>query len=76
MEEVDYEQEENENKKGGAVDRKIKKKGRGHNGDRSEEDKYDGRGGVFEKIEQDSKTQGPSQCKGCVCNVIYYLLVA
>ena len=40
---------------------KIKLKGRGHN--RSiEEDDYDGRGGIFDRIEQDSDS-GPAQCK-------------
>ncbi len=38
----------------------LKKKGRGHN-QTVEEDRYDGRGGVFEKIEQDANS-GPSQC--------------
>lgn len=44
--------------------KRIKRKGRGHNnGGNNEEDRYDGRGGIFEKIEQDMSTSGPSQCK-------------
>jgi hypothetical protein len=41
---------------------KIKVKGRGHKGGVEEEDRYDGRGGIFEKIEQDSLRSGPAQC--------------
>jgi hypothetical protein len=41
---------------------KIKLKGRGHKGCTEDEDRYDGRGGIFEKIEQDSLRSGPAQC--------------
>ena len=42
---------------------KIKAKGRGHrNRDHDDENRYDGRGGVFEGISQSHKT-GPAKCK-------------
>ncbi len=61
--EVDYDVEEEQKQESFAnVGKKIKRKGRGHVGG-GEEDRYDGRGGIFEKIEQDMSTSGPSQCK-------------
>jgi len=40
----------------------TKRKGRGHTKNaESTEERYDGRGGIFEKIEQDSTVTGPSQ---------------
>jgi hypothetical protein len=42
----------------------IKIKGRGHNRRTEDDDRYDGRGGVFEKLEQGSNDKkGPLQCK-------------
>jgi len=64
-EEVDYDEDEHQNEREKdsnvtATSRKIKLKGRGHK-EHNEEDRYDGRGGIFEKIEQDSNKLGPSQ---------------
>lgn len=44
-----------------AKSNRIKVKGRGHKSRSEDEDRYDGRGGIFEKIEQDSSA-GPAQC--------------
>ena len=72
-EEVDFEEEEEkvegglnskreptESTKKSEKSNKIKVKGRGHS-QVDEEDRYDGRGGVFESISQEKR--GPSQCK-------------
>ncbi len=40
----------------------MKTKGRGHEKRHDEDDRYDGRGGVFERLEQSSGS-GPLQCK-------------
>jgi len=42
--------------------KKLKIKGRGHERRQEDNDRYDGRGGVFERIEQ-SAGSGPLQCK-------------
>lgn len=44
--------------------KRVKVKGRGHEARRRHEDddRYDGRGGVFERLEQ-SGGQGPQQCE-------------
>ncbi len=42
--------------------KKIKVKGRGHERRQEDNDRYDGRGGVFERIEQSSGS-GPLQCQ-------------
>ena len=81
--EVDYEGEEEgeevDAKKGasGSSYKGIKVKGRGHNRDDGDKDdyhnsRYAGRGGVFERIEQD-KGSGPSQCKNFISK--YRILV-
>lgn len=43
-------------------DTKIKKKGRGHQRRADDDDRYSGRGGVFERLAQ-SGGAGPLQCK-------------
>ncbi len=47
--------------KGGRT-KEVKVKGRGHERVDDDDDRYDGRGGVFERIEQ-SAGPGPLQCK-------------
>jgi hypothetical protein len=44
------------------TEKRIKVKGRGHNRREEDDDRYDGRGGVFERIEQ-SAGPGALQCK-------------
>jgi hypothetical protein len=74
-EEVDYEEDEmniqiskgsGEGGKGkdksGDDNGKIKKKGRGHQRRVDEDDRYNGRGGVFERLEE-TRGPGPLQCK-------------
>lgn len=46
---------------GGRKSGGVKVKGRGHTNDGDNDDRYDGRGGVFERIEQ-SSGPGPLQC--------------
>ena len=66
--EVDYEEDEyfaegESTAKGESSKSKIKVKGRGHgSAHMDQEDKYEGRGGIFETIEQ-STSGGPAQCK-------------
>lgn len=49
------------NEAGKRRDRRKRTKGRGH-AHMDDEDRYKGRGGIFETIEQDSD-DGPAQCK-------------
>ena len=61
-EEVDYEVDKNvsSNDKGS-----VKVKGRGHNAQHDDdENRYEGRGGEFEEIQQKNKS-GPAKCKKC-----------
>lgn len=64
-EEVDFEEEMGEiiteTGKAGATERIIASKGRGHTRTDEDDVRYDGRGGVFERIEQTSGP-GPLQC--------------
>jgi hypothetical protein len=69
IEEVDYEAEEEirpdangQPKDGGQKAAKAKVKGRGHKRNPDEEERYRGRGGLFEKIEQEPGS-GPAQCE-------------
>ncbi len=63
IDEVDYEEEVVAESKNSSSSSRIKTKGRGHKSKGEEADRYDGRGGIFEKIEQDSSsTAGAAQC--------------
>lgn len=65
-EEIDYEEEmvDHSAEKADVVEssRSIATKGRGHNRRDEENDRYNGGGGVFERLEQ-SAGPGPLQCK-------------
>lgn len=61
--EVDYEEDAVVETKNTSSSSRMKIKGRGHKAKGEEGDRYDGRGGIFEKIEQDSSsTAGAAQC--------------
>lgn len=49
----------------------MKTKGRGHDKHHDDDDRYDGRGGVFERLEQ-TNGSGPMQCKNHSC--VYFLV--
>ena len=63
--------------RGGGRDRKKSRvKGRGHGSAHMYgEERYEGRGGVFERIGRDDGRGGPSQCKTyCLSNLTFCLL--
>jgi hypothetical protein len=82
-EEVDYEEDVDmsENLKvsvgGDSKGRKVtavKSKGRGHDKNDGDEDRYNGRGGVFENIQRGGGS-GPLQCKHVILSAIVKLLL-
>lgn len=52
----------------------MKTKGRGHEKRHDEDDRYDGRGGVFERLEQSSGS-GPLQCKFSRLNLLHLKII-
>lgn len=54
--------------------KKTKVKGRGHERRQEDNDRYDGRGGVFERIEQSSGS-GPLQCNFDFYSFKYFILM-